>query len=198
MSTRSTRCSLRARSPGPEWYGGPARSARAVSAGSRQHIANYVHNLPTGTPPPSSEPPTTVPRDGERLPNRAGTAARRRLLVVDDEPVIRQLVTWILHTTFDVTGAGSVDEAAALLRADPGRYDVVLTDLHMPERSGLELFTWIRRHQPQLSKRVGLMTGGAIGGADEDFLSRTQLHCLFKPFSQADLVTLVAELDEAP
>lgn len=154
--------------------------------------------MPDGTPPPSSEPPTTVPRDGGRLPDQVGTAARRHLLVVDDEPVMRHLVTWILQRTFDVTEAGTVDEAAALLRAAPDHYDVVLADLHMPGRSGLDLFTWVRRHQPRLSQRFGLMTGGTIGGADEDFLCRTQLPCLFKPFSLSELFNLVADLDDAP
>jgi DNA-binding NtrC family response regulator len=60
-----------------------------------------------------------------------------RVLVVDDEPGVRESLRMVLSGTCDVVLAGSVEEGLARLRAEPP--DLVLLDLVMPGRSGFDL-----------------------------------------------------------
>lgn len=86
---------------------------------------------------------------------------RKRLLVVDDEPPILKLVTRILATdNYDVTSAGSGDEAAQMINA-PGYagVDLLVTDLMMPGINGRELAMITRRAFPKV--RVLYVTGFA-------------------------------------
>ena len=73
-------------------------------------------------------------------------AASRRILVVDDEPQIPRLVGALLGEGYRVEGAGSAAEALARLEDTP--FDVVLTDLAMPELDGIELIRRARRRDP--------------------------------------------------
>ena len=64
-----------------------------------------------------------------------------RLLVVDDEPDLRTLYELtLLREGYDVESAGSVDEGWALMQArGPGGYQLVITDMRLPDGSGLDL-----------------------------------------------------------
>jgi two-component system, NtrC family, response regulator PilR len=63
-----------------------------------------------------------------------------RLLVVDDEPDLRTLYELTLvREGYDVQSAGSVDEAWALLNSE--RFHLVITDMRMPDGSGLDLLS---------------------------------------------------------
>jgi len=66
-----------------------------------------------------------------------------RVLVVDDEPGIRESLRMLLANTCAVDSAASVDEALAILHAEPP--DLVLLDLVMPGRSGFELLSELGR-----------------------------------------------------
>ena len=64
-----------------------------------------------------------------------------RLLVVDDEPDLRTLYELtLLREGYDVESAGSVEEAWALLRQrGTGGYHLVITDMRLPDGTGLDL-----------------------------------------------------------
>jgi signal transduction histidine kinase/CheY-like chemotaxis protein len=66
------------------------------------------------------------------------------ILVVDDDPGILQLVRDILSPSYQVITAGSVKEAQERLRVQG--FDLVLTDMVMPEVGGLELLKYLRLH----------------------------------------------------
>jgi DNA-binding response OmpR family regulator len=69
------------------------------------------------------------------------------VLIVDDEPnQVRMLAMGLQMNGFEVRGAGSAEEAILALEEAP--VDVVLVDLMMPGRNGLELAREIRRHHP--------------------------------------------------
>jgi DNA-binding NtrC family response regulator len=81
-----------------------------------------------------------------------------RILVVDDEPDIRQSVATMLEKKgFTSDAAGSGEEAIDCFEADP--YDVVITDIRMPGMSGLDLMHWIKERMPDTI--VLLMTAHA-------------------------------------
>ena len=79
------------------------------------------------------------------------------VLVVDDSPIDRQLVGGLLQqdTDWTVTYAGDGVSALASVRSNPP--DIVVTDLQMPEMTGLELVTAVRKGFSQVP--VILMTG---------------------------------------
>jgi DNA-binding NtrC family response regulator len=112
---------------------------------------------------------------------------RCRLLVVDDEPSIRTLLKHILEMEgFQTTEAGSAREAMrALERHDT---DLLVTDIQMPEVSGLQLFEAARAEDPAIS--ILLMSGSA----PEQIAANCGCSFLMKPFSFGDLSARVRQL----
>ena len=92
--------------------------------------------------------------DGGPRPERA---ARPRLLVVDDEPLNRDLLRRALHAQYLVEEAEDADTAAGILAADGPPVLAVLCDQLMPGRSGTELAAEVRAKWP--STRFLLLTG---------------------------------------
>ena len=72
---------------------------------------------------------------------------QKRALVVDDEPDIRDLLSITLgRMDIDVDTAG--DHATAVRKLGSETYDLVLTDMRLPDRDGLEIVEWIQAHRP--------------------------------------------------
>jgi response regulator RpfG family c-di-GMP phosphodiesterase len=84
--------------------------------------------------------------------------ARPAILCVDDEPAIRDALSWLLRREFQITTAESGDEALHVLQ-DGGPFAVVMTDLHMPGMDGLELLQRVRQLAPEATRM--LLTGQA-------------------------------------
>lgn len=81
-----------------------------------------------------------------------------RILLVDDEPMMREVVGYTLRQHgFDVLEAGDGEEAFALLRVHT--IDAIVSDVQMPRMDGARLLGLVREGRPDLP--VFLMTGGA-------------------------------------
>ncbi len=127
---------------------------------------------------------------------------RIRFLIVDDEPTIRTLCTRIAESLgFLCLEAESAEAALRLLESDSP--EVVVTDLRLPQKSGVELLERIKRAQPRTE--VAIMTGhGSIDSAVEA-MRLGAYHYITKPFAveemklilerMAEKVRLVAERD---
>ncbi len=127
----------------------------------------------------------------EHVTPAAPSAKRRgRILVVDDEALIRSVVRRALSSEHDVVAVSSGPEALAELEKDPS-FDVILSDVMMPEMTGLELLAELEVRSPAMAKRVIFLTGGAFASQTRDSLSRLENDCLEKPFDVADLRALV-------
>jgi len=115
-----------------------------------------------------------------------------RILVVDDDPMIRTTIRRMLGG-HEVTEAENGDSALAALAAQP--VDLVITDLMMPERAGLNLIADIRA-RGTLPRILAISGGGRMLGAD--LLPAAQAAgadaVLPKPFRKAELLRLVAAL----
>jgi two-component system response regulator AtoC len=117
----------------------------------------------------------------------------KRVLVLDDEFVVRQLMVEILER------AGYAVEAAArplgaLEQVARGSFDVLVTDLVMPELSGLDVLRRVKEQAPGLP--VVLVTGQ---GTEENLARAKELGAaavLEKPFSHAQLRDAVASVLE--
>jgi putative two-component system response regulator len=113
-----------------------------------------------------------------------------RVLVIDDEHVIRMLVMEILEAAgHDVTGAESAERALTLL--DHAEFDLVVSDVVMPGLSGLELLELVRGRQASLP--VVLITGAGTYDTLSQALTRGAAGLVTKPFAHAELQAAVAD-----
>ncbi|MFO0728100.1 MAG: response regulator [Myxococcota bacterium] len=89
----------------------------------------------------------------------------RRLLVVDDDEAVRQIVAEILKDEgYEPTTADSADEALSIMRLE--RFPLVITDIKMPDRDGLSFLKDLRSEFPDAA--VVMMTGyGQVESAVE-------------------------------
>ncbi|MBK9519140.1 MAG: response regulator [Anaeromyxobacter sp.] len=135
--------------------------------------------------------PARAPPPGAALPPPAGR--RGRVLVVDDEAIVRSAVVRLLRAEHDTAEAASGREAEALLFADDG-YDVILSDLIMPEVSGMDLYQGLAASRPDLAARMVFMSGGAFTAQASLFLEQVANIRIDKPFDASNLRKLVRVL----
>ena len=129
----------------------------------------------------------------DRPPPRSATRDRPgrlppglRVLVVDDEVLIGRLVQAGLAEEADVVAVTSGRAALELLQEDE-RFDVILSDLMMPDVTGMELHACLEANAPHLADRMVFMTGGAFTPEDRRFLDGVEGRRVAKPFSMADI-----------
>jgi DNA-binding NtrC family response regulator len=109
------------------------------------------------------------------------------VLVVDDEPDIRGLLASIFRAAgFDVTVAESARAAFDLVMNL--NFDAVITDIRMPQETGVDLLFWIKAHRPAV--KVFLISGNVERA---DFLEAEQMTAgvFQKPFKGKELVEAV-------
>jgi len=124
----------------------------------------------------------------------AGGAGERILLVEDDRQV-RAIVTRMLtQRGFDVTAASGGEEAMARSKA-PARFDLILSDLVMPDVSGAELAEALRVEQP--SAAVLFMSGYSDIVVRRDGAMDPGSAFIEKPFSSDELIRRIRSLLDA-
>lgn len=121
---------------------------------------------------------------------RAPKGERRgRILVVDDEPIVGAAIRRTLDAEHDVIVAVSGREALELIsRAD---FDLILSDVLMPDISGIDLYEVLRESKAAASERVVFITGGAFTPTARHFLESVPNPTLEKPFEAEALRELV-------
>ena len=125
-------------------------------------------------------------------PSHAG-GGRARILIVDDEAEVAQLNGEILSRRgYDVDVTSSVREALAMLRG--ARYDLVVSDLNMPDLDGRGLYDAIAADHPDLLARTAFVTGDTMGRSSQVFLEESGRPFLEKPVSPRELCDFVAGL----
>jgi CheY-like chemotaxis protein/anti-sigma regulatory factor (Ser/Thr protein kinase) len=111
-----------------------------------------------------------------------------RVLVVEDEVVLRQFLQELLRTHFgcsvDLTSHG-VEALAALARTP---YDLILSDIRMPVMNGTDLFLLVRADHPELARRFVFITGHPGEKSLEEQIASWGVPVVSKPFTAARLV----------
>lgn len=157
-----------------------------VHEGGRTHEstgASFLMRLPpSGTADVPLAVPDARPTDGR--------AEQCRVLVVDDEPEIADLVRDTLEAAgFDVATAES--GAVALEMLAEVRFDAIVSDLHMPEVDGPALWQAVRERHPQMVHRMLFVTGDSLSPSSAEFLRKAGCDSLEKPFKPGELLARV-------
>jgi signal transduction histidine kinase len=118
-------------------------------------------------------------------------ARRMRVLVIDDEVAIGLALKRCLDRHHDVTVLTRGRDALGRI-ASGERFDVILSDLMMPEVTGVEIHEELSRIAPDQAERMIFLTGGAFTDRARDFLDRVPNPRLEKPFEVANILALIA------
>ena len=118
-----------------------------------------------------------------------------RVLVVDDEPrIVGFIERWLDDLGYQVRVLTRPEAVLELLRAEPDRYDLVMTDCLMPGMSGMDLHKALLKDAPDQAGRMVFMTGGAFTERARAFLDHVPNPSIGKPFLADELLGLVRDL----
>lgn len=126
-------------------------------------------------------------------PRTTVTSPRGRVLVVDDEVAVANVVSRTLGTQHDVVvytePVAALDALLHDEQDDP--YDIILCDMTMPNLTGAELYSRLRTERPALADRVVFMTAGTLDVRLQHFLDTVRNEKVDKPFAITNLRALV-------
>jgi CheY-like chemotaxis protein len=158
-------------------HGGRITLATRFGAG-----CTFTVELPGRVRPPAE--PLAAPPSGATRP--------LAVLVLDDEPHILHYI----RSTLEAWGHAVVtatDGHAGLERAVAEHFDLIISDLRMPRLGGREFYESLVARAPAAARRVAFSTGDTVRGDTLDFLEASGRPCLQKPFSLAELRSLLRE-----
>ena len=115
------------------------------------------------------------------------------ILLVDDNPTVTQVIIDIL--SLDGYGVDTAPNGiAALEKMEGRRYDLILTDLHMPKMDGAGLYEELAKRQTHPPQKIIFLTGTAETSETHRRVQDTGLRVLRKPFNLVELLELVREV----
>lgn len=130
-------------------------------------------------------------REGSRQSDMHASASPLRVLVVDDDELVRAVVAEMLRAAgHQVAVAAGSQDALTLFSSE--RFDVVLTDESMPDMLGSELAVKIKASRPETS--VVLLTGWGAGANGSGDIPGAVDMVLGKPVKESDLLQCVARV----
>lgn len=128
------------------------------------------------SPPSTVPPPLTASRSLD-------------VLVVDDDAFVARAIRRLLRPRHTVTLAGGGAQALECLARS--KFDIVFCDVMMPNMTGMELHQEVKRRYPDMAERFVFITGGPFTPEARDLFDRVTNPCIQKPFSPADLATVL-------
>ncbi len=121
------------------------------------------------------------------------TEAGGRILVVDDEPAVAEMV----HAVLDEAGwkvSSTVSATDALNLIGTETYDIILTDVVMPGMNGMEFYEALGFRRPELLPHVVFITGDSVRRQTMDFLENVRNDYLLKPFEEMELLSTLSRV----
>jgi CheY-like chemotaxis protein len=115
----------------------------------------------------------------------------RTILIVDDNPNMSSLLAEMLEV-FDFASERAADGSEALEKLQDGKFSMVITDMRMPNMTGLELCQQVKDRHPQLP--VVLISGYSVSDLNESEANIKPDGFLAKPFMMSDIEELLNSL----
>jgi signal transduction histidine kinase/CheY-like chemotaxis protein len=159
-----------------EGFGGAIEVASRSGAGTTMTIVLRTHEAPAAAAPSRASAPRR-------------TAIRRKVLIIDDERLVRDALTRLLQADHEVVSASSGEAGLAAL--DAGGFDVIICDVMMPGMNGREVHRRIAVSHPGLERRLVFISGGTFAPELDEFLATTPNRCLAKPFKLDDVFAAI-------
>src|SRR5439155_13501552 len=114
-------------------------------------------------------------------------------MLVDDEPLVAQTIERLLRRDYDITIAQCGHEAIAHI-ARGARFDAIVTDVMMPNMTGIELMEELRRVVPDQADRLIFLSGGAFTAQTREQLDLLGITQLEKPVTAKQLRACVSRV----
>jgi len=122
----------------------------------------------------------------------------KRILIVDDEPEFLNSVKRHLgRENFSLDSASNGKEATKRIQDSVSKgapFDLLITDLIMPEMGGVELLEWLKKTHPEIS--VLIVSGFNDGGATMEKIRPEMDAFAKKPLTPKDMIDLIAQMDQ--
>ena len=119
-------------------------------------------------------------------PERGSAGSDKSILIIDDEPSIASGLKRLLSRdgyTVETVANGRM----ALMKLREHSYDLLLSDMRMPEIDGPSLYRTLERQYPHLLRRVIFLTGDTLNPETKLFLDQSAAPCLTKPCTVAEI-----------
>jgi CheY-like chemotaxis protein len=111
---------------------------------------------------------------------------RHRVMLIDDEPLIAHAMERLLRRDYDVTVALCGQEAIAHI-ARGARFDAIISDVMMPNMTGIQLIEELQRVAPDQAERLIFLSGGAFTTQTREQLDALGAPQLKKPVTANEL-----------
>ncbi len=156
--------------------------------------ARFVVELPVIDAPAEQRPVAgSSLQDTAPAVERDKSIAPARILAIEDEPTVAQLIVDVLREQgHDVEAV--LDGQEGLRRLVRNRYDLIICDLRMPHLDGRAVYQSLQRTRSQLLNRILFITGDVLAEQTWDFLEPNRLPHLAKPFLVEELRLAVSRL----
>ena len=140
---------------------------------------------------------TALARPSQNGAKREGaTDLNARVLLIDDDKMVRSGLRRLLTPPHDVVEAESGGHALEVL-ADDRFFDVIICDLMMPEVDGPTVYAALKKSAPDLLRRIVFLTGGAFTPRVKEFMATVEAPVLQKPIGRKRLLEAVASISGA-
>ncbi len=131
----------------------------------------------------------------ETAANKSTGHTGKRILVVDDEGSIREMLSIALSMEgYIVETSSSGQEALPLIEAES--FDAIIMDMKMPGMEGRQLYAHILNSYPEKAKKILFITGDTLGEDTQAFLEVTGSMCIVKPFKMEAVYRMLDEFLE--
>src|SRR6266571_3945447 len=159
----------------------------SMAPGRGARFLLWLPSAPTAAPPPLPPSPAPAPPSAaSERPEAGPSLAGIRVLLVDDEEMIRRpMARFLSRRGADVTEAG--DGVQALERLAGFDPHVLLADLRLPKMDGAELYARLQAERPELAERVLFLSGDITQLAGRGLAPVSRERVLVKPVELAEL-----------
>jgi len=148
--------------------------------------ATFIVELPIVTEAEVPELTELIVEQAEPVVEQAEKITKAKIMVLDDEKVIRDLAKRVLGDEgYEVDIVDNADDALKMIEGH--RYNLILLDIRMPGMDGVELYRHIQKIAKSLTRRVIFITGDILSTDTKKFFADTKVAHIDKPFNATQL-----------